>query len=553
MIGMRAARLLLAVTLIAQLRAADPQEVRIRSGPYAFPQANISVQTDLVESGVTVRDRRGDPVGGFTVADFELLDNGRPQEISFFSERRAAPAGTAQGRGQGQPAGGWQTGRPLGPPAPPAARSLAFFFDDTHASVYDSKAVQGAEKLVSSGLEPGDRVALFTGSGAVTVDFTSDHEKLLAALQLIRPHPIRKELDACVTMDPYQAYSIANHLDWDERQLAIAKAIRCNCPSGDPECIKAQPAYVEDASQTSWDIYRHDSEIVLDVLQIAVNRLAAMPGNRILVMLSRGFVTGGMDRRKSAIVNAALRAHIVFNALNTEGLTTRNARNEGLRQNILSEMMAGVSGATGGRFFKNTNDIERALGSLAAPPEVSYTLGFAPAREADDTYHSLRIRVKNGRGYQVEARQGYWAEKARPAAGSAQRRIDQAVLSGETIAEIPTTLRVILNGPKAGAPDIVVRVSVDARHLRFLKKGGRSCQELTFVAVLETAGGEYLAGKQAVMDLALTGPKLASMQASGIKAVMSFAAPPGTYAIRSVVREADENRIAAASARFDVR
>jgi hypothetical protein len=93
---------------------------------------------------------------------------------------------------------------------------------------------------------------------------------------------------------------------------------------------------------------------------------------------------------------------------------------------------------------------------------------------------------------------------------------------------------------------------VDARQLRFLKSSGRSMQQLTFVMVLLSAAGEYLAGKQAVMDLALTAPKLASMQATGIKAVMNFAAAPGKYSIRAVVREAGQNRIAASSARFEI-
>ena len=69
----------------------------------------------------------------------------------------------------------------------------------------------------------------------------------------------------------------------------------------DPECIKEQPGWVQDASSNSWNIYKSGSEVVLDVLRIAVNRLAAMPENRILVLLSRGFVTGGMDRRRARL------------------------------------------------------------------------------------------------------------------------------------------------------------------------------------------------------------------------------------------------------------
>ena len=551
MAPMRAAGMLFAIALCLRLQAADnPREVRIRVGPYRFPQATISVQANLVEAGVAVRDRRGNPVGGLQSADFQVFDNGRLQEISFFSEQRIDRA-AAQPQ---KPSSALQaSSSPLLTPASaaPPPRSMALFFDDTHASTYDCrKAVLAAEKVVASA-QPSDRIALFTGSGSVTLDFTTDRDQLRASLDRIKPHWTRTQLDSCVTLNPYQAYAIAGHLDEDERKRAIALADACNCPSGEPACLAEQPAYVQDAAQSSWDIYKAGSTTVLDVLRIAVNRLAAMPENRILVLLSNGFVTGGMDREKSAIIDIALRARIVINALHTEGLTTRLAPNEGLRQTVLSSLMAGVASATGGRFIKNNNDLSGALEALAAPPEVSYTLGFVPSRDPDDTYHNLKIQVENGRGYEVNARKGYFAGKAKPSTEPAQRRIDDAVLSATEISEIPTTVRVTLPPPKTPGP-IVVKVSVDARHLRFLKKSGRSMQELTFVTVLENGSGEYLAGKQAVMDLALTPPKLASMEATGIKAVMSFAAPPGKYSIRSVVREAGENRIAATSARFEI-
>jgi VWFA-related protein len=536
------------------LQAQTPTpEVRIRSGPYAFPQTTISVQANLVESGVTVRDRHGAAVGGFTAADFEILDSGKPQEIAFFSVQEYGRPPAAQATPTaGAPAGAPAAAVQAAPVLPPAPRSLALFFDDTHASMADChRAVLAAEKVLA-GAQPMDRIALFTGSGSVTEDFTTDREKLRAALARIKPHWTRNQLDTCVTMDQYQAYAIDNHLDPLETHRAIALAIDCNCPDHDPECVRVQPQWVQDAAATSWGMYKAGSTVVLEVLRIAVNRLAAMPESRILVVLSRGFVTGEMDREKSAIVNAALRAHIVLNALNTEGLSASLARNLILRQATLEEMMAGVTSATGGRFIKNNNDLMGALATLSKPPEVSYTLGFVPAREPDGKYHTLKIRLKNGSGYEVDARQGYMAEKVKPAAEPAQRRIDEAVLSTQNISEIPATLQVTLPDAKPPAR-IAVKVTVDARQLRFLKKNGRSMQELTFVMVMENAAGDYLAGKQAVMDLALTPSKLASMQTTGIKAVMNFAAAPGKYSIRAVVREAGQNRIAASRAEFEIR
>src|ERR1035438_5686044 len=145
---MRAAGIVFAAAMALGLHAEDVREVRIRVGPYAFPGTTISVQANLVETGVTVRDRRGNPVGGFTASDFEVFDNGKPQEITFFSEQNAAKTLTSgQQEGQGKSLGHAEAPAPPLPPTAP--RSLALFFDDTHASSFDChKVVLAAEKVL---------------------------------------------------------------------------------------------------------------------------------------------------------------------------------------------------------------------------------------------------------------------------------------------------------------------------------------------------------------------------------------------------------------------
>jgi hypothetical protein len=110
-------------------------------------------------------------------------------------------------------------------------------------------------------------------------------------------------------------------------------------------------------ARSCWDLvgfFKADSETILDVLRIAINRLAEMPENRIMVLLSRGFVAGGMDRRKSAIIKATQSAHIVFGAVNTQGLTTEGDLG---RKIVLAELMTEISSATGVRFHQDGETI----------------------------------------------------------------------------------------------------------------------------------------------------------------------------------------------------
>src|SRR5262245_36705932 len=48
----------------------------------------LRLKTELLEIRAVVTDKQNRPVEGLKKEDFELLENGRPQGISFFSEQQ---------------------------------------------------------------------------------------------------------------------------------------------------------------------------------------------------------------------------------------------------------------------------------------------------------------------------------------------------------------------------------------------------------------------------------------------------------------------------------
>jgi len=221
-----------AVLLVCALNhpasAAELGEVRIRYAPYHLPSATISVEATMVELGLTVRDRKGTPSGGFQASDFQVFDNLKPQTIISFSEQRAAPLANP---GAVAPSSAPPS---VAPPAATAAappRYIALFFDDTHAGLAGfDRSKHAAEKLIADGLRPGDRIGIFTGSGAVTLDFTADTKTLLATLAGMRRHPgdgSSRGFGVCPTLTAYQAYVIANHLDSMAKAVAVAGVRAC--------------------------------------------------------------------------------------------------------------------------------------------------------------------------------------------------------------------------------------------------------------------------------------------------------------------------------------
>ena len=534
--------------VLLPMRAQAPEEVRIRSGAWFPPSLVISTDANLVEMVATVRDRHGHPTGGLQAGDFEVLDDNQARQIAFFSEQKAQPSGPA-------PATGVTSNTAVSPqPSSPDPRSIALFFDDAHASMLGvRKSREASEKLVANNLPPGDRVGIFTASGTVSLDFTSDRKLLLAALARLQPHPPEgvHSTTMCPTLGPSEAYIIVRHLDIAIEEAAVDEVVACNCPSQSPGCRLQARGVVESAAQNVWQQCEYQSTGTLDALNIVVRHLAAAPGKRFLVLFSPGFPTGGFEERTSALTDAALRANIRIGAVNSEGLVT--GRTEARKLFVLAEFMAAASKSTGGQYLHDTNDWAGSLRAVVAVPEVSYVLGFSPPEDPDGKYHLLKTRIRGNLGYRVESRPGYYAAAATSKRETAQQHIDRVAMSGADIKDFPVTLQVQAD-PAGGQSTLHVTIAVETDGLRFPEKEGRRVQELTFLTVLEDAAGNFVAGKQSVMDLELTPASLAEMQKKGIRATTLFSVKRrGSYRVREVVREVVQDHIWASAAPIEIR
>lgn len=530
----------LALALIPLAQSADPTEVSIRSASYVPPAPKISAQANLVESGVTVFDAPGRATGGFTAADFALTDNGRPQPITVFSELRgSAPATSASA--DRTPAAVAQSS------TSPQPRNVALFFDDLHLTSAGLPLYRKAvEKLIDAGLPPGERMGIFTDSGDVTIDFTTDIASLRDALRRIRTHqdPAARGMTICPTLTAYSAYVIKEHIDEGEKERAVREVMACDCPSGD-SCRLAAEGTVMDTANAVWENSRHYSTSVLDILKLLVAHLGKQDGSRVLIMVSGGFIDDDrMGTEKNALFEAASGAHVTINALAVESQM-------GYRQLIVTNTMVDAAGATGGRVIKNTNDLDAALDALATAPEVSYLIGFQPG-EPDGRFHTLRIALPHRTGFKIESRQGYFASLPGQDSLTVQQRIDRAVVSNTVLRDVPASVRLLPTVRNHGYTLRVV-VDIDARRIKFAAQAGLHLQQLTFVTVIEDAEGKFVTGKQATMDLRVRTTTLASMQATGIHAVASFALPRGTYTVREVVREMVQNHIAALNTPVELR
>ena len=139
-------------------------------------------------------------------------------------------------------------------------------------------------------------------------------------------------------------------------------------------------------------------------------------------------------------------------------------------------------------------------------------------------------------------RPGYFSPDPKAEPASPRTRMDNAVLSRDTLRENPVSVAVTNQPPKDGAVPVSLRVPVDLKNMGFTQFEGRHFQQIVFLTALLDSSGAFISGKESIMDLALSDEKLASLRGSGLTALATLSAAEGTFQVRTVVRGRHEGQ-----------
>lgn len=548
-----------------------PNEVTFRASNWA-PRAQyvLKAETRLVDVGVVVRDSRGHSIGGFTRDDFTVEEGDKPRQITAFAaETATGPAAAA--------AGARSPAAPLPVPAPAAAtastpptRFLGLIFDDLSMGAGDLISARGAAKrFLTQGVSPGDLVAVFFLTKGQIVPFTADMAKLNDALDRLNVATRNPALPTCPNLSAYDAYLIATNRDPTLLPIKVAEAMQCGlCQRRDQRTDRTCPQTVQSLASSTWESVKNNSVISLNSIRGVVDYMATLPGKRVLVMASSGFLSGTLEYEREDIVNHALRGDVVINSLDAKGLYTQDMampvggmpvrsiiarQSQGTRPQWESnDTMAILSASTGGLFFHDNNDLELGLRELGLLPEYSYSLAFVPPGSPDGKYHTLKVRLKQSRGYEVQARPGYFAATVKAAGPQPpERGIDKEMLSAETLDEVPLTFSAEPATTPPGEPGVHVVLHLDIAHLQLVHRSAIHTEQLTVIAALFDTGGNFVAGKECEIDFKMKDDTFSKLS-NGTTAGLTLHAPPGKYRLRGVVREANQGKITASSQPVEV-
>jgi VWFA-related protein len=524
----------------------------------------FKVRVNLVLVRVVVRDQQGKVVPNLHKEDFQLSDNRKTQTISTFSVETpeshvVATTTSADENASADPAAAKAVAAAL------PQRFVSVVFDDQHLTMQDAMFVRTSAGRFLDSLAASDRVGIYSTSGQFTQEFTNDHELLRKSLLKIIPHSPTEGLHDCPDISYYQADLIQNKND--TQALAVATEDTVQCAFNGDETQRAAAQGIAQAMAGAV-VGREDSstEYVLRHMEDVMRRLGTMPGQRIMVFVSPGFITSTLHLEFSDLVDRATKANIVINTIDARGLytpdmgdianpsTNASYRTAGYRatyavaaQLAQEDVLAELADGTGGTFFHNRNDVDEGLREAGAAPAMTYLLGFSPQNlKLDGSLHTLKVSFVKKSNYKIQARHGYFAPRhVVDPTEAAKQEIQEALFSQDEIRDLPVDLHTQFFKTDSYQARLAVLTHVDIKGVHFRKAEGRTRDDLTVATAIFDENGNYITGGEKIVQMKLLDPTYNRLLQSGLNLKTSFDVKPGSYLVRQVVRDSEGSQLAA--------
>jgi len=576
----------LAAVLGAQQPKRSPDQPAFRAG------------ADLVIVDAVVVDRDGKPVSNLTAADFEVRDEGRPQQVSLFQTvSTAAIASQPQGatRRFGYSTNDGVDARPT--------RAFVLFFDDLHlAQAEGDRAKAALAGFIERELEDGDLVSLVAPANSLRWHARmpagrAELERIVSGLKgLFAPDPSFEQ------MSDYEAYRISAFQDevvanqvqrrWqnlralgkEPTNLATDKGFQ---PENRGGLIGLIPADIAIRANAVYQQAAARNRATLASLERTIDGLATVRGRKAVVLVSPGFID---DQERAAdakrAIAAARRANVAVYFIDARGLLVGtpfaqaqfgspldsrdvNAANADLT--LSAEGAETLANDTGGFSVRNQNDLGRGLKRIGDESRVYYLLGFEPDRAnvKPGTFRRLEVKVARP-GVIVRARRGYYAgdlpREATSADASRETRttgkstwsadgvdtLDRATDSPYELGEIPLrATSYVFGDATAGTSLVMLAVDADLRAFAFAPKDGR----LIDVADLRMLTTELRTGmtERYERQVEMTFPSTARFGSESWHTLaQEFRLAPGRYQARIALRDGNSGRIGAVTHTFEV-
>ena len=491
----------------------------------------LRVTARLVDVGVVAYDKKGHPVTDLKPEDFEIFDNGRKQEVRFFSRASGAPAEDSA-KVLDQPT--VSNRRAAATDAKPEiggteGNTSILLIDSSNLAWADLTHARGEMLRFLRALPANESVGLYVVKGnglQVLEEGTADHAMLAAKLSQWMPSA--KELARA------QEEERRNRQQFDD-VLHPADLQSVNGNSGSAADM------AEPVDPKLRDFGSNPGREALSILVVVARHLAAIPGHKNLVWITSDNVLAdwtdkavSSDQGSKHIEGFVLRAqeamndaHVSVYPLDASQLETQaidpSLKNHNIQlapgvlgppppqgggpqagritaemQQDLHPIQAAIqemAHATGGRAIPRGGDMAAALNGVVEDGRASYLLSFTPDVPADDQYHLLTVKLPARRGITLRYRTGY--QYAREPS-TLKDRLRQAIWQSFDVTEIAVSAQAV-----PASTGTMLKLNIATNDLALKEQGERWMDKLDIFLVQRDDEGLHARVTGQTLGLAL--------------------------------------------------
>jgi len=511
-----------------------------------------------VEINVVALDKTGEPVVDLTKNDFEILDNGKPQEVRFFAlETKSQPSVPPV-----PPPEHFFSNKTLGKVATAPGVSVVLFDLLNTEFAEQAYAKQQLINLLHK-IQPGERIGVYVLGREVSVlhDFTDDPGQLATVLARFEGRESHELAGA--TGDPQQ-----RPVDLSASRARFGEAEKL----------------LNGAKDVQSDYFNVDRvTITLKAFKDIADHLARQPGRKSLVWISGSFpfVLGvsqsdleelakdSPNRERGsfqALFDSAMRAvsdaniaiypvdarglipSSLYDASGTAGSTGGYSRageqNRPLYRPPNLDSMENLANKSGGRALFNSNDLQQSISSALADNRMSYTLGFYPSSTPDDRFHTLKVRVGR-KNINLHYRQGYLADSRASRPSEPKAILEDAVGSPLDASAIGITVKVEAPKSTNGAWHLIA--TLDSHDLAVDEENGKWVGHLQVLYSVQAETGKELAGILDKVNLDLKPEIWSRIAIEGLPLRKEFQTPSNAVKVRIAVYDLSTGRVGSIS------
>ncbi|MGB8261106.1 MAG: VWA domain-containing protein [Terracidiphilus sp.] len=524
--------------------------------PEPAPPSTLKATAQAVVVDVVVTTPSGDPVPRLAQAQFQVLEDGKPQNIDLFEEHALPAAHASAAAAPALPPGVYSND----PHAPQAEAVNVLLIDNLNTEPIDQANVRRQIAGFLVNLPAGERVAVFSLTSRLRLiqGFTADPAQVRAAL----------------TGSPARSTS-ANHTRQDElaeqEDVAILAAMTGNADGGNQMSAQAQARTL--AGFAGYQAGQRVN-ITLDALRQLARYLAGIPGRKNLLWFASSFpvtispaykdrelylqgqeleksirqVSGLLTLAKVAVYPIAAEGVLADHTGDADSGIESDGANRGMAssraqsaRSANTAAMEQLAADTGGKAFYSSNDLTGQISSALRDGAHYYTLVYTPQNHATDgRFRRINVRLASG-NYKLSYRRGYYALPADAATpGDPLAALLAHGLPASTQIQFQARVAQAAEQPAAGTPRAggnakltgpLVRFAADlslpadALHLETAPDGTRTGKvEVALVAY--DAAGTALNWTGSILGLKLDPASLARLRSSGLPVHLEIDLPP---------------------------